>query len=261
MSIGIRLLVMATLLLASCTAGPLDVVDNILWRGLVAHWSMDETTGSSVTDDSGNNHHGTLIGGTWIAGHFKGALHFEVGSEVSVPAFPPGTDQWTVALWVRPPSEDLGVTYLTLVSTELVFKGGWEMNVRLAPNAKFYQFGYFLGPEKSDYYTHNCSCVTQGWTHLAAVVDGSAGTLAFYRDGLLDTAESMPPASSIGAPRRILPGSSTLYLGRFPVPDPDQAPPEFRLFKGDLDDVAIYNRALSTYEVAALARGAVPPRR
>ncbi|MEP6654408.1 MAG: LamG domain-containing protein [Myxococcales bacterium] len=255
-----RLWAMVTVLLASCTAGPLDVVDNSLWRGLVAHWSLDETAGTTVTDDSGNDHHGTLTGGTWIEGQFKSALHFEVGTEVSVPAFPSAKERWTVALWVRPPSEDLGSTYLTLVSTELVFKGGWEMNVRLAPNDRYYQFSYYLGPDKSDYYTHNCSCVAQRWTHLAAVVDGTAGTLAFYRDGALDTAVSMPPAASPSGPRLILPGSDTLFMGRFPAPDPGEMPPELRLFKGDLDDVAIYDRALLTYEVAALAQGPVPPR-
>lgn len=252
---------MVTVLLASCTAGPLDVVDNSLWRGLVAHWSLDETTGTTVTDDSGNDHHGTLTGGTWIEGQFKGALHFELGSEVSVRAFPPATDQWTVALWVRPPSEDLGATYLTLLSTELVFNGGWEMNVLLEPNNRLYQFSYYLGPKKPDYYTHNCACVVaQRWTHLAAVVNGAAGTLDFYHDGLLDKTASVPPATSPAGPRLILPGSSSLFMGRFLAPDPEQMPPEFRRFKGDLDDVAIYDRALSINEVAALARGPVPPR-
>ena len=257
-----RLYLTVSLFLASCTAGPLDVVDNSLWRGLVAHWSLDETSGTMVSDDSGNGHNGTLLGATWIAGQFRGGLHFEVGNEVSVPAFPPAKEQLTVALWVRPPSEDLDTPYLTLVSTELVFKGGWEMNVRLAPNDRFYQFSYYRGPDRSDYFTHNCSCVVaQRWTHLAAVVDGAAGTLTFYRDGLLDPAESLPPAGSVAAPRPILPGSTTLFMGRFLAPDPEEVAPEFRYLKGDLDDVAIYDRALTPSEVTALAHGPVPPRR
>lgn len=248
-------LMIAVLSLASCTAGPLDVVDNTLLRGLVAHWSFDEGGGTLVTDRSGNGHHGTLRGGTWIPGHFDGALHFEQGDEVAVPLFPSATAQWTVGVWVRPPSDDLGETYISLVSTELVFSGGWEMNARLSGLAglgRTYQFGYYLGPGDSDYYTHNCACVSpQQWTHIVGVVNSNAGTLAFYRDGLPERPVAMPPAGATPGP--IKPGSDTLYMGRWSMPG--------RLFKGDLDDVVVYDRALAPDEVAALARSAVPGRR
>lgn len=239
------------LLVASCTAGPLEVVDNSLLRGLVAHWPLDESAGGAVADSSGNEHHGTMQGATWIPGHFGGALHFEQGAGVAVPLFPPATSQWTVGLWVRPSAEALGDTLVTLVSAEQVFSGGWEMNARLATDARFYQFSYYLGPGDSDYFTHDCACVVaQQWTHLVGVVDGAAGTLAFYRDGLLQLPMATPPPGV--APGVIKPGSSTLYLGRWNM--------EGRLFKGDLDDVVIYDRALTASEVAALARSTVPDR-
>ena len=245
--------------LASCTAGPLEVVDNTLLHGLVAHWSLDEAGGSVVNDDSGNRHHGMLTGATWVAGHFGGALHFEQGNEVAVPAFPPATLNWTVALWVRPPVDTLGDSYITLISTELVFQGGWEMNAKFSATDRRYQFGYYLGPGDSDYFTQNCTCVvTQQWTHLAAVVDGAAQTIAFYRDGLPDGPVAMPPTGATPGP--IKPGNNILYLGRWQPPE-RVVPVDARLFKGDLDDVAIYDRALTGDEISALARSAVPTRK
>lgn len=241
-------LLLATVQVTSCTAGPVDVFENTLLRGLVAHWTFDEGAGTVVTDSSGNSHHGALTGGTWIAGHFGAALHLELGDQVAVPVFPHARAQWTVGLWVRPPAEELQPEYATLVSTEVVFSGGWEMNAFLFANDRRYQFGYYLGPGDSDYYTYNCQCtVPQQWTHILAVVDGAAGTLTFYRDGLRQPPGAPPPGATLGP---IKPGSDTLFMGRWHR--------EGRLFKGDLDDVVIYDRALDSSEVAELARNAAP---
>ena len=42
---------------------------------LVAHWKLDETSGTVAKDASGNGYDGTLIGGTtWVTGTIRGAL-------------------------------------------------------------------------------------------------------------------------------------------------------------------------------------------
>jgi len=48
--------------------------------GLVAHWKLDETSGTVAADGSGNNHHGTLNNfpsSPWTAGQIAGALAFD----------------------------------------------------------------------------------------------------------------------------------------------------------------------------------------
>jgi hypothetical protein len=254
---GSAALGLAGLLLgASCSAGPIDVIDNTLLRGLVAHWSFDETSGTALVDRSGNGHDGAVTGGTWSPGHFKGALHFEPGDSVAVPVFPAATPQWSVGLWVRPPAEDLGDKYITLISTESVFMGGWEMNARFSATDRLYQFGYYLGPGESDYFTYNCSCaVPEQWTHIMAVTDADAGTLTFYRDGLLQTPAATPPPNANPGP--IKAGTKGLLLGRWQKPNSASDP---RSFKGDLDDVVVYARVVTADEVAALARSAAPDR-
>lgn len=81
---------------------------------LIAYWKFDEGTGTTVTDDSGNSHDGTLTTGhsslgsgfpTWVAdrnGDSGKALHFTKGGHVLVPsnaAFTPA--EISVSAWVR----------------------------------------------------------------------------------------------------------------------------------------------------------------
>jgi Concanavalin A-like lectin/glucanases superfamily len=246
----------AATLLAGCTPGPIDVAglaNSSLQMGMVAHWPLDDGTGLIAADRSGNTRNGGLVGGTWIGGHFGGALHFEAGTEITVPSFPAAMAGWSVALWVRPPAGDFGNSFITLISTEIPFiastppavipSGGWEMNAKITPTDTRYQFGYWRGPGVSDYDSYDCRCVvTDQWTHIAGVVDATAGTLSFYRDGVYQgqTAVKQP----------IRPGSATLYMGRWEMPG--------RQFTGDLDDIVVYSRVLTAAEVSALFRAPAP---
>ena len=45
--------------------------------GPVAHWTLDEGTGKSAKDVSGDGHDGELVGDAkWVDGHFGKALEF-----------------------------------------------------------------------------------------------------------------------------------------------------------------------------------------
>jgi concanavalin A-like lectin/glucanase superfamily protein len=92
-------------------------------------------------------------------------------------------------------------------------------------------------PSKYAHYEHR-PFEAGRWSHAAVVLDGG-NSLSFYADGQLTD----PPVMS---PPPILPGTPTLHMGRWMGPSPA------RFFSGSLDDVAIYNRALSAAEVAEL---------
>lgn len=236
-------------LTASCAPDRLDalgLLPGTLDTGLVAHWSCDETEGDVLHDSSGNGRDGVVIGGTWVQGRLGGALSFRRGDYVSVPSFPNASPSWSISLWVRVPEAELGYGYASVITTEDALVGGWEVNLTDAPGELRYHFGYFTGPGAYEYAYHDCRCLQPDrWAHLAVVVDGSAMTLSFYLDGILESRTAIA--------RTILPGSPTLYLGRWAGSD--------RLFAGQLDDVAIYGRALAAAEVAALEREAAPAAR
>jgi hypothetical protein len=72
----------------------------------VAHWLMNEGSGTVAADSSGNGYDGILSGGTWTEGKDRGAIEFNGNSSsdwVSIPAplFDNISNEITVALWVR----------------------------------------------------------------------------------------------------------------------------------------------------------------
>jgi hypothetical protein len=240
-----RTFVLLALLLAACSSRGLDVVipdPDSLKHDMVAHWPCDEATGGMLRDHSGFNYNGSIIGATWLpdSGHagFGGALHFDSGNSVIVGSFPDAKDSWSVSLWVRPYSSNSG-DWATLISTEIAFVGGWEMNLHLPTDYTPLQY-HFAYPRESDagpYEYYSCPCVdVDQWTHLVAVVDGSANRLSFYKNRVL---QNESPITHL-----ILPGSNALYLGTWSDGG--------RYFVGDLDDIVIYGRALTRDEVASL---------
>jgi hypothetical protein len=231
----------------------------------VAHWTFDEGTGSVAHDTSGKlPHDGAINGTTWSwlpQGRFGGALHFEQGDYVAVDNFPNATLGWTVSAWVQIAAKDVNAGDATVISTEDLYRGGWEMNIMAptfsAPDA--YHFGYWTGPGNYTYQHYECfDCISADqWQHLTAVVDGGAdgavdggvaagtATLSFYLSGKLKDQHQVP--------RTILPGTPTLYMGRWPTTDPP------RLLVGSIDDIAIWSRALASEEISALDSAPVPP--
>jgi hypothetical protein len=236
-----------------CRASPMDAVQlstTSLTEHMVAHWRCDDGSGSVLADSSGKGHNGTLTSSheskaNWTDGFFGGALHLEQGDWVSVPDFPQATASWSVALWIRANQGDFADQYLTVLSTEHVFVGGWELNMRLGPTETEYAFGY-PAPTDADtwHYEHNdCPCVDLGrWTHVVIVVDGQAQTIQFFKNGVLQGSRAV---NSV-----IQPGNATLYFGRWSDED--------RLFVGDLDDVVIYDRALLVDEARLLYERPAP---
>jgi hypothetical protein len=247
-------------LLSACGDGPVDAIELVpggLSDGLVAHWTFDDGAGNVVSDSSGNLRNGTITSANpdWLAqGQFGGALRLNLGDFVIVNSFPDASKNWTISSWVQIASEDLVAStdatanVETVISTEKVFQGGWEMNLGLPTTGTYYHFGYWTGPGQYDYDYFDCEgCFHPGqWQHLSVVVDGGASTLAFFLDGVLQVREPIT--------RTISPGLPTLYMGRWA--DPGQTGERFLV--GSLDDIAIWSRALAAQEIALLDQ-APPP--
>jgi hypothetical protein len=81
------------------------------------------------------------------------------------------------------------------------------------------------------------------WTHLAGTLDGSTGTMSLYTNGVL-AVQTVTTIQPIG---QLVPGDSP-GIGIGNVNDGINNFP----FQGDIDEIALYNRALSAGEVAAI---------
>jgi hypothetical protein len=232
-------------MLGACGTGPLDAVE----LDLVAHWTFDEGVADKVRDWSPNHFDGSIHGSTWSwlsEGRFGKALHLEQGDYVTVDNFPSATSSWTVSVWVQVASGDIGKGEMTVISTEDVFKGGWEMNLTTPSETESqYHFGFYPGSGNTYDHTECANCIKPDqWQHVTAVVDGSARTLTIYLEDAPQTPASIREV--------ILPGVPTLYMGCWSTKDPA------RLLVASLDDISLWSRALRPEEIATLTRAPAP---
>lgn len=238
---------LAALTIIACSEAPLNAVvlppagiEDDLSDGLVGYWPLDEVSGAVTADQSGNGRHGQVAGGTWLGdGRFSGGLRLAAGDSVTVRSFPSAAPSFTVAAWLRLSSEQLAMnsqTWVSILSTETFVSGGWQLNIdNRLPRPRF-DFAYWA-PPLDGYLFVECECVeVDRWVHLAAVVDVDANRVTLYRNGSVGDQETRPAD--------VPPGDSTLYFGRWNM--------DGRLLSGDLDDVALWNRALTSDEITAL---------
>lgn len=255
----------AVVTVAGCSAGNIDVVElapGALFEGLIAHWTFDDGAGTTLADSTTNKRDGIVFPGaifqTADAGHpgFGGFLRFYGSpmSEVDVPGFPKPTGSWSVAGWIRAPGGDTGVSYATIISTEVPNVGGWQLNLELAPTppvdpkntTSLYQYAFSKGTAAADggYNFGNCECfIPNAWVHIAGVFDADMRTILIFHNGIL--------AASAPAEQNILAGTDILYFGRWGFDNS-------RRFTGELDDFVIYNRALTQPEIQQLTRAPIP---
>ncbi len=245
-------LIMAASHVIGCTEAPGDAIrlaPSTLPVGLVAHYSFDEASGTSILDHSGNRRDGVMAGGTWLGdGRFGAALRFAVGEMASVANFPNAASGFSVSAWVRlhtfvQTADDDPERWGTVVSTELGMSGGWEVMIDRSQTTPAVNFAFWKGPSQGDFTGWTIANVPlDEWTHVGAVVDKNAQIFEFYVNGV----ERGRSTTTLG----ILPGSETLTLGQYPAGG--------RNLDGDVDEIAIWNRALATAEMQLLYEHPVP---
>jgi len=238
-------------LLAGCGPAPIEAVaisGTSLARELVAHWTFDEVSGTTVADRSGKGHDGQLTGGTWLpaAGRFGGALQLKPGDSVTIPGFLQATPDWTVSVWIKLSAADRE-TFTTeravLLTAETPSMGGWEVEFDPRPGFDWLEASYYVASPTNDYVVLDCKCIEiDRWLHWTAVFDATNHRFSLYRDVRL--------ADSASLPAPILPGDPDLNIGRWSQGG--------RAIAGVIDDYAVWSRALSADEVAAIDARAVP---
>ncbi len=198
--------------------------------GLVGAWSFDDGAGTSAADGSGQNNPGSLEGGpTWTtAGKYGGALTFDgVNDRVSVPdrASLDLTTAMTVSAWVRPTA--LGAWKQAVLKERA---GGLSYALYATgatgnrPNGSV-----DIGGDRT--VDAPAALATNAWSHLALTYDGA--NLRLYVNGAQVATRAQTGAMTVGGnPLRI--GGNAIW-GEW--------------FTGQIDEVRVYNRALTASEV------------
>jgi hypothetical protein len=214
-----------------------------LTRGRVGHWRFDETRGNAAADSSAIGNHGGTVGilnEDWQPARFGNGLTFTPArrSFVSVGAHdtlsPART--LTLALWAKPQAWNVNGRPC------FVQKGGADEQYGVIVHSGQLQF--FIRLTNGLIARATAAMPPSAiWAHITGVYDGQAAYLFVDGEAVARTAQ----------PGRPLGTYQNLTIGGRP---PEANEGEF--FAGQLDEVLLYDRALSSAEVALLAAGRGP---
>ena len=187
--------------------------------GLVAAWSFNEGTGTTVADASGNSNTGTISGATWSTlGRYGNALSFNgVNNLVLVNSNPSLnlTTGMTLSAWVFPTAAQSGWRAIVQREVDAYFLHASGDLGALRPTAG----GLFNGVDR--HFSAPSAIAVSTWTHVAVTYDGA--TLRLFVNG---TQVATTPATG------------SLQTGTTPLRIGGNTYGEY--FQGRIDDVRIY---------------------
>jgi hypothetical protein len=140
--------------------------------GPVAHYSFEETSGTTVSDSSGNGHHATVTtaSSVWQSGGYAGrCIEIDGTTEIALPAsvFSSVTDELTVCLWLKgdPAEYSDSVDHVEFMAGDsTAHMTTWDLlRWDMTASADY-------GPD---------------WVHYAVVKDVTAQTVQLFRNGIL----------------------------------------------------------------------------
>jgi hypothetical protein len=205
--------------------------------GLVGWWKLDEASGDTVYDSSGNGYDGGIAGDpNWVEGVSGGALGLDgdgdyvdlgSGEEFDI------TEQITLAAWIK-------VGSFEEEWQNIISKGDKSYRLQKFKDQDTLEFACtgVLVPGTRWSNIRGSTSVNDGqWHHVAGVWDGVR--MSLYVDGELDAASTASGVIDIV--------DKAVYIGENSEEDLT------RCWNGMIDDVRIYSYGLSEAEIKSLA--------
>lgn len=202
-------------------------------NGIVASWSFNDGT---ANDNSGNGNHGTATNVSYINDRFGNpgsACYFDGTATIlfNDESFD-FSEEFSVSFWMKTTSTKLYQSWF--------YKDGWTPNMAwsISDNSQSPgQFKFFHSSTGEDYNHFNATSNNYNngyWNHVVVVFDGKNGETRFYKNNRLDGIDTKA-FHFVNQNDKI-----------FAI-----SPPE-GLIVGALDDVNVYEKAISTSKIAEL---------
>ncbi len=260
MSIGVGCRISGT---NQCTSGRMDEMriynralsdfeGNELFRfapGPAGYWKLDENTGTTANDSSGNGFVGTLTNNpAWRNGKNGGAVSFDGVDDYVDFGDPFYSDILTIEAWFKPVAVD-GATYKNIVvkrNGSGVTAGNNEYEIVINSTRTIAWNAWDSGGVGISSMSSSTAVELNKWHHVAVTYSGVSRMAYLYIDGVVEDTDT--PTGAIGDT------SSKLQFGA------RSGSNDSRYFNGLIDHVEVYNYARSAGQVSeAFGSGVVSP--
>lgn len=221
--------------------------------GPIGHWKMDECQGTIINDSSGLGNTGTLVigaggsqssvgtcqsSGAWYngrTGKINSAMSFD-GTDDYIncgtnPNYIMGNRNHTLSAWVYPKAVISDYNYIFATGND---SGGEQSGVGIRSTSKIFLSSYSSSIVTTDYALPSIN----KWYHILMSYNGDTDTASFYVNGVFVESESITLNTTVGKCRI---GTHTANNASF--------------FNGLIDDVRIYNYALTAEQVKSVYNG------
>jgi len=200
--------------------------------GLVGWWRFDEGSGTVAGDSSGNGNDGTVYGTTWVDGKYGKALSFDgIDDYVNIPASASlqSFDEFSISFWMYPTAGGDGYY-------RHIFDKGWNIPssfvVFIEPTATApYSLYFYIMDSTGGKAAAKSFPSLNDWYHVVATFKRNDKVRLYINAVGVEGASTLDEALSLDSWIRLAQDTND--------------------FQGVLDEVRIYNRALSAAEVQA----------
>jgi hypothetical protein len=242
--------------------------------GMVGYWAFDETAaeGSLVQDSTAYANHGVLglnqdNGSIRIAGKVRNGLDFATANPALYVVNIPNQDQlfldkssFSVSFWMK---ADISLLPTGTNSSYLLCKGSITKNLTTGATGKRFDIEFKSGQfrfaidddilKKELSIANGAQFFTGNWVHVVVMRDVSVNQLRVYLNGSsVGTLTGATMAGGIGEASAFVVGNigELEFLANTNAPAP---------YKGQLDELKVFNYALSPSEITTLSVGGTLP--
>src|SRR3989338_4058816 len=228
-------------------------------QGLVGWWKLDGASSGSIAngttvgleDSSGRSNNGTAsnsngTGMAWTTPKIGiGAVEFDGTDDyVNVGNFHVvSSNDWAVSVWVNPTTVDATFGAFVFFNGDAMSPTVGGFGFRLQEGTRLVRLYTVVGTNSEESVNSVSAVSLSTWTHIVVLKSGTARQI--YINGTLDNSDTLSSATMD-------------YTDDTPVTRIGVIDNDVRWFNGLIDDVRVYNRAISAAEIAQLYNYGLP---
>jgi glucuronoarabinoxylan endo-1,4-beta-xylanase len=204
---------------------------------LADDWDFNEGSGTTAVDSGPGGHTGTVTGATW--GASEGLVFNGTSSNVTFGTGPSlnGQTDFTVSAWVQTTATAAGTIIQQRDPTTNGYLGEYQVLMNSNGTVGFWVFGPESGYQWANTITTTTVINDGNWHLVTAVRHGVAGYI--YIDGTLAASITIGTLESLSNTISVSVGADIRDLDAY--------------FNGTIDEVQIYNQALTAAQIAQLS--------